>query len=869
MASSKEPYQSFSELGRNLTGAHYQLWEQMVKYLKKMEEEKPGKSKDSMLMIAIPVFNKALEENIPEEFALSLLSTILNNLFENRFFKEINESNNEEMKKLLNEVIIQEEIWDYNISSENSAKKELLELIIVNKRILEAPIKSSRDKISELIKLKAIKIIEEEDYLENKLKQKEVENLLKLFNMAVSDHSQLNILKNMHEIMAQLIKEKPDQYFSKNTNPQTIEKEKEAQAKFLKSLEEGHCSGLSIYYGICKLNQDSQYFFNMLNLIGSCNGNLDNLTTDQIKEIEYFFSQIVFLHSYSDKYRTKEQIAEDYGKEIKHLPRSNQLDYVYLAKMLGSNLESSGPISNISNRKEFCKKLENSSSGTSVLIATENHALCIYIDKEKETGDIIYFYYDPNQPSGEIVRKDLNEIIKLIEESYIQEEIKYNKVKIQRIKIQKQELSKDDIDHFFNLITKIEPFKMIEEHGNFIGNNIERICDYLIKKDDEDSIEKLKEIKEIIRLALFSEIKKFDTSNVPMYFYTLQLKSKISFYSQNRFYNDIHILTALDRAEDQITDYLEYNEFKKKTEEQTELKINQEHKTQKNKTGTIYRVESPEGNISFIFIHDEKNKKENRDFTSFGLGNTYTAVEENVPVIIKKKKIKNKETGEKITVSHVQIEDKLNFWRQQEVNKKKFDSIAIMLYPTKRKEISDAIGKLHKARSDYQKAKKDLSNEQNQLSKNLSYNSTNDNPNEEKESTELDTKKRNASSSVTAAERELQKYLDELNQLKNELNKNKSLNQTRIQKIVSCLKSIFSITGDNSLNLEIKKIQRALDSQPKKLFNQLADSFMAAVRVVTKFFANTALDIKASIKNLPGYENTWIHNRLRNKKRPE
>ena len=88
--------------------------------------------------------------------------------------------------------------------------------------------------------------------------------------------------------------------------------------------------------------------------------------------------------------------------------------------------------------------------------------------------------------------------------------------------------------------------------------------------------------------------------------------------------------------------------------------------------------------------------------------------------------------------------------------------------------------------------------------------------------------------------------------------------------MMSYLGDIFSITGDKSLNLEIKKIERALDTNPKNIFKQLADGFIAATHAVAKFIANVALDIKASIRNTAEsgdkYKDTWVPNRFRNKR---
>lgn len=189
----------------------------------------------------------------------------------------------------------------------------------------------------------------------------------------------------------------------------------------------------------------------------------------------------------------------------------------------------------------------------------------------------------------------------------------------------------------------------------------------------------------------------------------------------------------------------------------------------------------------------------------------------------------------------------------------KFEHMALMLYPKKRKEIDDAIINLKLAEKELKTAEKNPNYKDPQ---NQHIETKGD---AEKNYTEVG----KAKASVGIAKGALQGYLDELQALKNDLDKDKPINQTRIQKIKSYLKNLFQITGDTSLNLEIQKIERALDDQPKNLFVQLVNSFIKAIDCVAKFIANKALDIKASIRNTEEsgekYKDTWVPNRFRKK----
>ncbi len=193
---------------------------------------------------------------------------------------------------------------------------------------------------------------------------------------------------------------------------------------------------------------------------------------------------------------------------------------------------------------------------------------------------------------------------------------------------------------------------------------------------------------------------------------------------------------------------------------------------------------------------------------------------------------------------------------------REFESIALELYPAKRQAIAKAIGDLKKALAEVYKKIPQKPSCDDRAVRPLFENS------------QGDPVQNQAWSKIYQLELELKAFLKPLKALRSALDKKKPLNQTLIQQIKAFLWNVFRITGEASLDLEIKKIDRALNSRdpkPKNIFEYLIDGLIVAIDAVYKCIANHMLDIKASVYGVgvtePGvdllYEDTWVPNRFR------
>jgi hypothetical protein len=162
-----------------------------------------------------------------------------------------------------------------------------------------------------------------------------------------------------------------------------------------------------------------------------------------------------------------------------------------------------------------------------------------------------------------------------------------------------------------------------------------------------------------------------------------------------------------------------------------------------------------------------------------------------------------------------------------------FESVAKNLSPKKRNDIEFALGKLMKARKDYEKPM-------------------------------------GGNDDIKNAELDLKKILFNLSNLKQEIDSKKQINKPLLKRILAGMLDLVIVTGETSLNLEIKRIESELkNSKPKNILEKLIAVFVKLIDAFRKFINNTALTVKASIKNLEGYENTKVPNFLRQKKKPK
>lgn len=198
-----------------------------------------------------------------------------------------------------------------------------------------------------------------------------------------------------------------------------------------------------------------------------------------------------------------------------------------------------------------------------------------------------------------------------------------------------------------------------------------------------------------------------------------------------------------------------------------------------------------------------------------------------------------------------------------------FEGVAKSLAPDRRKEIEVAIKSLKDARAVVEALELKLKKMTLDLSsKNLSSEKRKD---IEKDIEKLENERNRDRNNVTVLELQLKKISLDLGNLKDEIDSKKQVNKSLVKRILATMSGLITITGETSLRLEIKRIESEVKNDPKNILRKLIDLFVKLIDSARKFINNMALTIKASIKNIEGYEyeKTSVPNFLRQKKKPK